>query len=252
MAAGLGAAFSRPIPIAENVPIAEIDNNNNTSTSNATPTAPPNSLPPTHPPTKPSYECFANRTELKFAVDRYVKDGCGSFRLCPTILVETYGWPIGSWCVGNITDMSSLFEGLDTFDEDISGWRVDRVTDMSRMFADAGMFKRDLSSWNMSSVTSTEKCSKVQHPLTRIYVRGRITFLTVTRVIYLLILAAHTSSIHHLHIKVLSALRLATMSLLLTALLLAMSSRLRLINTFEETGILPTVSNMDGQLDLGV
>jgi len=121
LAAGVGAAFSRPIPIAENVPIAEIDNNNNTSTSNATPTAPPNSLPPTHPPTKPSYECFANRTELKFAVDRYVKDGCGSFRLCPTILVETYGWPIGSWCVGNITDMSSLFEGLDKFDEDISG-----------------------------------------------------------------------------------------------------------------------------------
>ena len=46
LAAGVGAAFSRPIPIAENVPIAEIENNNNTATSTTAPTAPSSSLPP--------------------------------------------------------------------------------------------------------------------------------------------------------------------------------------------------------------
>eukprot|EP00984_Skeletonema_dohrnii_P003095 scaffold1036_cov135-Skeletonema_dohrnii-CCMP3373.AAC.5 len=162
LAAGLGAAFSRPIPIAENVPIAEIDNNKNTSTStsNATPTAPPNSLPPTQPPTKPSYKCFADRNELKIVVDRYVRDGCGiSTTLC-TGISNTYGWPMREWCVDDVTNMASLFEGLDTFDEDISGWRVGQVTDMSRMFADAGIFKQDLSSWNISSVTSTREMFK--------------------------------------------------------------------------------------------
>eukprot|EP00984_Skeletonema_dohrnii_P028369 scaffold18345_cov76-Skeletonema_dohrnii-CCMP3373.AAC.1 len=198
LAAGLEVAFSRPIPIAENVPITEIDNNNNTSTSTTAPTEPPNSLPPTQPPTKPSipiaeadnssnddittatytgataptpplislpptkpsYKCFADRNELKTLVDRYGRDGCGiSTTLC-TDISNTYGWPMREWCVDEVTDMSSLFEGLDTFDEDISGWRVDRVTDMSRMFADAGMFKQDLSSWNMSSVTSTREMFK--------------------------------------------------------------------------------------------
>jgi len=152
---GLGVAFSLPIAEADNS-----SNDNNTATSTTAPTAPSSSLPPTQPPTKPSYKCFADRNELKIVVDRYVKDGCGISTSQCSGISNMFGWPIGSWCFGNITDMSNLFEGIDIFDEDISGWRVDRVTDMSRMFADAGMFKRDLSSWNMSSVTSTREMFK--------------------------------------------------------------------------------------------
>lgn len=40
---------------------------------------------------------------------------------------DAYGWPIGSWCVGDIADMSELFYGLSTFNEDISEWNVSQV-----------------------------------------------------------------------------------------------------------------------------
>jgi surface protein len=69
-------------------------------------------------------------------------------------LSDKYGWPMGSWCVIEVTDMSSLFQGLDTFNKDISMWNVSHVTDMSYMFAEAGTFNRDLSSWNVSSFTN--------------------------------------------------------------------------------------------------
>ena len=31
-----------------------------------------------------------------------------------------YGWPMNSWCVGNVTDMSWLFYDMSTFNDDIS------------------------------------------------------------------------------------------------------------------------------------
>jgi surface protein len=101
-----------------------------------------------------SSRCFADRNELNAAVDRYVKDNCGavSTPLCSDFS-DMYGWPMGSWCVINVTDMSSLFKGLDTFNEDISMWNVSQVTDMSYMLAEAGTFNRDISSWNVWSVT---------------------------------------------------------------------------------------------------
>ena len=112
------------------------------------------SIPPTISPSKPSYRCFADRNELKTVVDRYVKDGCDAVATLCKDLSDTYGWPMGSWCVIDVTDMSSLFQGLDTFNEDISMWNVNRVSDMTSMFAEAGTFNRDISSWNISSVTN--------------------------------------------------------------------------------------------------
>jgi hypothetical protein len=35
--------------------------------------------------------------------------------------------------VGKVTDMTSLFEGLDAFNEDTSRWVVAQVTDMNRL-----------------------------------------------------------------------------------------------------------------------
>jgi hypothetical protein len=69
-------------------------------------------------------DCFSSRDELKAAVDQYVQGYWG------TTDSLKYGWPIGSWCVEKVTDMSSLFEGLDTFDEDLSPWEVGQVTNM--------------------------------------------------------------------------------------------------------------------------
>eukprot|EP00985_Skeletonema_marinoi_P033871 scaffold42430_cov307-Skeletonema_marinoi.AAC.1 len=83
------------------------------------------SLSPSHSPTERYYACFADSRELKSAIDRYVQLGCNEGAVfCPASIVEKYGWPMKSWCVDDVDNMTSLFEGLDTFDEDISGWNV--------------------------------------------------------------------------------------------------------------------------------
>ena len=55
-------------------------------------------------------------------------------------------------CTSGITDMSELFEGETTFNEDISTWDVSNVTNMSFMFRDAEAFNQDISFWDVSSV----------------------------------------------------------------------------------------------------
>jgi len=95
-----------------------------------------------------STDCFSTRTELKAAVDKYVQGNWS------TTVSSKYGWPIGSWCVDYVEDMSGLFQHLDTFNEDISEWNVGQVTDMEDMFNGASSFNpEDLSNWDTSSVT---------------------------------------------------------------------------------------------------
>jgi surface protein len=139
LSVGLGVAFSRPTAV------------DNTATTNTT-TAPnaetgDSSSSSASLTTKPSYKCFADRNELKAAVDLYVKDGCGAVTTLCKDLSVTYGWPMGSWCVDDVADMSSLFQGLDTFNEDISLWNISRVTSMSYMFKGATSFNQNLCAW---------------------------------------------------------------------------------------------------------
>lgn len=99
--------------------------------------------------------CFQNRTELLNATNRYITSGCGEEKTkCAEGDVELYGWPIGEWCVDNVTDMSNLFYNRDKFDEDISQWDVSNVVDMSWMFFGAQSFAQNLSSWNVTNVKS--------------------------------------------------------------------------------------------------
>ena len=42
----------------------------------------------------------------------------------------TYGFSIGMWRVGAVTDMSLLFRNKFSFDEDLSGWNVSAATNM--------------------------------------------------------------------------------------------------------------------------
>ena len=65
----------------------------------------------------------------------------------------TYG-AMNTWDVSLITDMSSLFEGKQNFNEDISNWKVSSVTNMLDMFYQASSFNQDISSWDTSSVTN--------------------------------------------------------------------------------------------------
>ena len=105
-----------------------------------------------------AYKCFAHRNELESAVDSYIENDCantghlaaGDLRNPCNAVVEEYGWPINSWCVSQVTDMSNLFHGKD-FNEDISDWDVSSVTDMQHMFRES-TFNGNLSAWNTSSV----------------------------------------------------------------------------------------------------
>ena len=95
--------------------------------------------------------CFTNKTALQAAVDNYIIQGCSSRPDCA--VGKTWGWPIGSWCTKDVTDMSFLFSNKITFNQNITGWDVSSVTDMGGMFAAAWAFNQDISGWNVSSVT---------------------------------------------------------------------------------------------------
>jgi len=54
-----------------------------------------------------------------------------------------------------VTDMSSMFNKAESFNQDISRWDTSKVTDMSWIFRDAKSFNQDISRWDVSKVTDT-------------------------------------------------------------------------------------------------
>jgi surface protein len=61
---------------------------------------------------------------------------------------------IGSWNVSNVTNMSFMFFGSDSFDQDISGWNVSNVMKMQFLFNSATNFNQDIGEWDVSDVTN--------------------------------------------------------------------------------------------------
>ena len=68
------------------------------------------------------------------------------------VLEKKFGH-ISKWDVSRVTDMSWLFVGQTTFDDNISEWDVSNVTRMKGMFHQARAFNQPLNQWNVSSVT---------------------------------------------------------------------------------------------------
>jgi surface protein len=123
-----------------------------------------------------SQVCFQSKSDLEVAIQLYTGQECTAKKTCKA--GKTYGWPIGSWCVSQVTDMSGLFKdavgfiedlwwdvssvttmkemfyGATSFDQDLSNWDVSRVDDMTDMFRDAASFNGNIGSWNTSSVTT--------------------------------------------------------------------------------------------------
>ena len=79
--------------------------------------------PPPQPPS--ASESLATKASLETAVQMWVNDRAAA--------LSAYG-PISGWVVSSITNMSYLFNGFATFDEDLSNWNTSSVTDMSYMF----------------------------------------------------------------------------------------------------------------------
>lgn len=101
-----------------------------------------------------SGDCFTDREELKSAVDEYIDTDCGTDQTACEEIAQKYGWPMNSWCVGNVTSLRELFVFKETFNEDISAWDVSRVTDFSHLFNFSMSFNQNLSSWDTSSATN--------------------------------------------------------------------------------------------------
>ena len=93
--------------------------------------------------------CFADRDELREAVSQYTNNPNCLLGQCEAS--EVYGHPMNSWCVGNVTDMSSMFV-VKAFNQDISGWDVSHVTNMQWMFEYTN-FNGDISEWDVLGVT---------------------------------------------------------------------------------------------------
>ena len=104
------------------------------------------------------------------AVRDYMSQDCPNNNNCA--VGQTYGWPMNSWCVGNVTDMSYLFYEMDTFNEDISGWDTSNVRDMYGMFANATSFNGDLSYGIPRALPTCRLCSRVLHHSMAIYHHG--------------------------------------------------------------------------------
>ena len=82
-------------------------------------------------------------SNIKTAVNAWLSDSAAA--------EATYGH-ISTWNTCGVTDMSNLFNGASSFNEDISGWQVDSVTSMQNMFAYASSFNQDLGRWRVDNV----------------------------------------------------------------------------------------------------
>jgi surface protein len=94
-----------------------------------------------------SGKCFEGRNELADAVSEYLADSSPD-----TPVAQEYGWPIGKWCVSEVTDFSEIFANATDFNEDLSEWDTSSGVTMEKMFMMAQSFNQPLSSWNTANV----------------------------------------------------------------------------------------------------
>jgi surface protein len=78
------------------------------------------------------FYCFQSNDELRSALRQHQQD--------KTFAADRYGFPIGNWCVSQITSFDNLFRGLDGFDEDLGNWDTSSVTSMGGMFRSTSNF----------------------------------------------------------------------------------------------------------------
>ena len=57
---------------------------------------------------------------------------------------------LANFDVSHITDMTGMFYGNSSFNQDISGWNTSSVKNMSYMFSGATSFNQNIGSWNTS------------------------------------------------------------------------------------------------------
>jgi hypothetical protein len=115
---------------------------------------------------------FANKDELKEAIDEYCNDPVAwKYKEKFNIYGPIESWDvskildmsflfrykgdcnpdIGNWNVGKVTSFYGMFSAANSFNQDIGAWDVSSGTDFSFMFFEAGSFNQDISGWDVSS-----------------------------------------------------------------------------------------------------
>ncbi|WP_111707128.1 BspA family leucine-rich repeat surface protein [Lutibacter citreus] len=65
----------------------------------------------------------------------------------------SFNQDISSWNVSNVINMDFMFNNASSFNQDIGSWDVSSVINMNSMFYDASSFNKDIGSWDVSKVT---------------------------------------------------------------------------------------------------
>lgn len=65
----------------------------------------------------------------------------------------SFNGDLSSWDVSNVTNMTGMFWAAFSFNQSLGNWNVDSVTNMNLMFRSATSFNQSLDSWEVSSVT---------------------------------------------------------------------------------------------------
>ncbi len=101
------------------------------------------------------YTIVTNATLKTWAADDQTNAVCTSLVTDMSSLFRgktTFNQDISSWDVSNVTDMHGMFQNAHAFNQDIRDWDVSHVKDMSRMFRGANLFNQDIGDWNVSQV----------------------------------------------------------------------------------------------------
>ena len=94
---------------------------------------------------------FTDETALVVSANEQLRTAVASYLNDPNTAIATYG-EISTWDTSQVTDMSFLFAGATSFDEDISGWNTGAVTNMQEMFKGASAFNKNVNDWDVTRV----------------------------------------------------------------------------------------------------
>ena len=92
---------------------------------------------------------FKNLTYVNIKDTSNITDMSGMFAGA-----ESFNQPIGEWDTSKVTDMSGMFAGAESFNQPIGKWDTSKVTNMMIMFAKAKSFNQPIGDWNTSHVTN--------------------------------------------------------------------------------------------------